>query len=244
MLVEPERVRIVLGPKENRHRPAIDPLFRSAAWAYGSRVVGVVLSGNLDDGSAGLLSIKECGGTTIVQDPAEALFSDMPVNALRNDRVDYRLKVGDISALWSDLAGRTVSNGPVHGPQRIETEIGFTKMKKDVEDMAEFGTPTAFACPSCHGALWEMQDGNLTRYRCHTGHAFSPESLLAEQSDAIEEALFSALRALEEKATALRRLATHYTKMPGLQRDYELRAVDADKSANSIRTLLRNSKES
>jgi two-component system chemotaxis response regulator CheB len=117
-------------------------------------------------------------------------------------------------------------------------------MKKEIEDMSELGgAPTAFACPSCHGALWELKDGNLTRYRCHTGHAFSPESLLAEQSDAVEEALYSALRALQEKATALRRLASHYTKMPELQRDYELRASEADKNADSIRTLLNGAKE-
>jgi two-component system chemotaxis response regulator CheB len=118
-------------------------------------------------------------------------------------------------------------------------------MNKDNENMSELGgTPTAFACPSCHGALWELQDGNLSRYRCHTGHAFSPESLLAEQSDAIEEALYSALRALQEKAVALRRLALHYTNLPDLQRDYELRAADADKSADSIRSLLNGGKES
>jgi two-component system chemotaxis response regulator CheB len=244
MLVEPHRVRLIIGPKENRHRPAIDPLFRSAAWAYGSRVVGVVLSGNLDDGSAGLLAIKACGGTTVVQEPSEALFPDMPINALKNDSVDHRLTVAEISRLLVDLANSVVSNAPVHAPKTIKTEIEFSKMKKEPEQMAELGTPTAFACPSCHGALWELQDDRLTRYRCHTGHAFSPESLLAEQSDAIEEALFSALRALEEKATALRRLATHYKRMPELQQDYEIRAAEADKSAESIRSLLNGGKES
>jgi hypothetical protein len=105
-------------------------------------------------------------------------------------------------------------------------------MNKDAEDMAEFGSPTAFACPSCNGALWEFHDGDLSRYRCHTGHAFSPESLLAEQSYAIEEALYSALRALEEKATALRRLAAQYARLPKLQSDYELRANETDKNAD------------
>jgi two-component system chemotaxis response regulator CheB len=118
-------------------------------------------------------------------------------------------------------------------------------MKKDIHDMSELGgAPTAFACPSCHGALWELQNGNLTRYRCHTGHAFSPESLLSEQSDAIEEALYSALRALREKAVALRRLAEHYGNMPDLQRDYELRAADAEESADSICDLLNGGKQS
>jgi two-component system chemotaxis response regulator CheB len=105
------------------------------------------------------------------------------------------------------------------------------------------GNPTAFACPSCHGALWELQNGNLTRYRCHTGHAFSPESLLAEQSDAIEQALYSALRALQEKGIALRRLAAHYANLPDLRRDYEARASAAETSAESIRRLLNGGRE-
>jgi two-component system chemotaxis response regulator CheB len=245
MLLEPGRVRIVFGPRENRHRPAVDPLFRSAAWAYRSRVVGVVLSGNLDDGTAGLSAIKACGGTAVVQDPAEALFPDMPANALRNVSVDHRLTIKQIAQLLIDLSNRPVAEAPEHVPSSIQTEVEFIKMNKEAEDMSELGgAPTAFACPSCHGALWELQNGSLTRYRCHTGHAFSPESLLEEQSESIEQALYSALRALQEKAVALRRLATHYTKMPELRCDYELRAADADKSADSIRALLNSEKES
>jgi two-component system, chemotaxis family, protein-glutamate methylesterase/glutaminase len=244
LLIEPGRVRIINGPKENRHRPAIDPLFRSAAWAYRSRVVAVVLSGNLDDGAAGLSAVKTCGGTTIVQEPDEALFPEMPINALKTGAVDHRLTIKEISELLIDLANRPASDAHRHVPKRIETEIEFSKMNKDAEDMAEFGSPTAFACPSCNGALWEFHDGDLSRYRCHTGHAFSPESLLAEQSYAIEEALYSALRALEEKATALRRLAAQYARLPKLQSDYELRANETDKSADSIRSLLNDRKES
>src|SRR5689334_11676330 len=231
--------------KKNRHRPAVDPLFRSAAWAYHSRVVGVVLSGNLDDGTAGLSAIKACGGMAVVQDPAEALFSDMPFNALRNVAVDHQLTIKQIARLLNDLANRTTPDASDHVSSPIQTEVEFIKMTKEAEDMSQLGgNPTAFACPSCHGALWELQNGNLTRYRCHTGHAFSPESLLAEQSDAIEQALYSAFRALREKATALRRLAARFDNMPELQRDYELRANDAEKSADSIRDLLNGGKES
>ena len=117
-------------------------------------------------------------------------------------------------------------------------------MTKEIDDMSDLGgAPTSFACPSCHGALWELKDGKLTRYRCQTGHAFSPESLLAEQSDAIEQALYSAFRALREKAVALRRLAAHYSNMPELQRDYEIRAGEAETSAESIRGLLNGGRE-
>jgi two-component system, chemotaxis family, protein-glutamate methylesterase/glutaminase len=243
MLLEAGRVRIIYGPKENRHRPAIDPLFRSAALAYCSRVVGVVLSGNLDDGTAGLLAIKAYGGTTVVQDPAEASFPGMPENALKNVSIDHQLSIDEIAELVIDLANRPVSDAPDHPPPSVQTEVEFSKMERDIDNMSELGgAPTAFACPSCHGALWEFQNGKLTRYRCHTGHAFSPESLLAEQSDAIEQALYSALRALREKATALRRLAGNYARLPRLQRDYELRASDVEKSADSIRSLLNGAK--
>jgi hypothetical protein len=148
-----------------------------------------------------LSAIKACGGTTVVQDPAEALFPDMPLNALKNAPVDHQLMLREIAELLMDLANSPAPDGPEDVSPRIQTEVEFSKMNKDNENMSELGgTPTAFACPSCHGALWELQDGNLSRYRCHTGHAFSPESLLAEQSDAIEEALYSALRALTGKS--------------------------------------------
>ena len=207
MLIEPNRVRIISAREKIVIARQSILFFRSAAWAYRTRVIGVLLSGNLDDGTAGLSAIKSCGGTTIIQDPDEALFPDMPSNALKNGIVDHRLTIKEIAELLIELATRPASDAPERMPKRIATEIEFTKNYNDTENMAELGTPTAFAFPSCHGALWELQDGNLTRYRCHTGHAFSPESLLAEQSDAVEEALYSALRALEEKATALRRLA-------------------------------------
>ena len=127
MLVEPGRVRVIYGPKENRHRPAVDPLFRSAAAAYRSRVVGVVLSGNLDDGSAGLAAIKACGGTTVVQDPREAMFPAMPANALKNAIVDHRLTIQKIAELLSDLASRPVADAAGVAPPAIETEVGFLK---------------------------------------------------------------------------------------------------------------------
>jgi len=231
-------------PKKTAIGPRLIRCSAPPAWAYRSWVVAVVLSGNLDDSAAGLSAVKTCGGTTIVQEPDEALFPAMPINALKTGTVDHRLTIKEISELLIDLANRPASDSHRNVPKRIETEIEFSKMNKDAEDMTEFGSPTAFACPSCHGALWEFHDGDLSRYRCHTGHAFSPESMLAEQSYAIEEALYSALRALEEKATALRRLAAQYARLPKLQSDYELRANETDKNADSIRSLLKDLKES
>jgi len=240
MLIERDHVRIVRGPKENRHRPSVDPLFRSAAWAYGPRVVGIVLSGTMDDGAAGLWAIKTCGGVTVVQDPAEALYTGMPTSALTTARIDYCLPVDRIAVLLSELASRPVSGTmPAHGLERLKTETEFTTLDKDLSDMDELGDPTVFTCPSCQGTLWEIKDGDMLRYRCHTGHAFSVDSLLAEQSEAAETALYSALRALEEKAAALRRVADRFSdRFPELHARYQHEAGDLDESANVLRQLL------
>jgi two-component system chemotaxis response regulator CheB len=243
MLLEEGTIRIIRGPKENRHRPAIDPLFRSAAWVYGPRVVGVVLSGALDDGTAGLWAIKTCGGVTIVQDPAEAIQPDMPRNALDNVEVDHCLKLDAIGPLLNDLAAQPVRQPNTHTHKEINVENGFTTMENDIKDMNQLGHPSAFTCPSCRGALWELREGQLVRYRCHTGHAFSSESLLAEQSEAIEDALFSAVRALEEKATAMRSLAGRFTgRLPRQESEYKEKAQALDQSADVIRDLIANQK--
>lgn len=240
LLVEPDQVRVVRGPRENRHRPAIDPLFRSAAWAYGPRVVGVILTGYLDDGSAGLWAIKTCGGTTIIQDPAEALYSDMPENAALAVDVDYTLGISEIAPLLVRLAREPIdSHREFVRPAGMKTEIEFAKMDRDITDMSSIGKLSPFTCPTCRGALWELKDGDILRYRCHTGHAFSKESLLSEQSVAIEDALYSALRAVEEKATALRRLGErHAGRSDRLMLDYQRKASELDSTAELLRSLL------
>jgi two-component system chemotaxis response regulator CheB len=239
LLLEHGRLRVVRGPRENRHRPAVDPLFRSAAWAYGPRVVGVVLTGYLDDGTAGLWAIKSCGGTTVVQDPADAEYPDMPSNALMHNRIDHRLPLADIAALLVELARQPVNGSPAAPAPGIAEEIDFANMEGEMKDVARLGNLTPFTCPSCQGALWEMDEGGHLRYRCHTGHAFSQGTLQVEQTIAMEESLYSALRAVEEKAAALRRLAERWPdSMPGVRQDYERRARDLDGSAEVLRTML------
>jgi len=195
-------VRLSRGPKENRHRPALDPLFRSAASAYGPRATGIVLSGTLDDGAAGLRAIKACRGTTMVQDPDEAKHPGMPQNALLNAQIDYCATIEKLASLIIELAANAINNPddyevPAH--VRIETEFAF--MERDMRDMKSLGPPAEFVCPTCHGSLTELHDGEMTRYRCHTGHAFSIESLLADQNQEVESALYAALRAIDENAT-------------------------------------------
>ena len=240
LLVERDRVRVVRGPRENRHRPSVDPLFRSAAWTYGPRVVGVVLSGTLDDGAAGLWAIKTCGGVTVVQDPAEAAYTGMPTSALMTVRVDYCLSVERMALLLDELANRSIKGDiPSHGPENLEIETKFASLEGDMKDMSRLGDPSAFTCPTCHGALWELKDGDMLRYRCHTGHAFSTDSLLAEQTETAEKAIYSALRALEEKAAALRRISDKFSdRFPELHARYRHEAGELDQSADTIRQLL------
>src|SRR5262245_54852825 len=150
MLVENDKVRVVRGPPENRHRPAIDPLFRSAAWAYGPRVVGVILSGYLDDGTAGLWAVKSCGGIAVVQDPLDAVHPDMPRNAALEIDVDYSLPVAEIAPLLVRLSREKIEAGDFPRPESLKTEIEFAKMHRDITDMSSLGNLSAFTCPTCH----------------------------------------------------------------------------------------------
>ena len=209
LLVDRDVVRVVRGPKENRHRPAIDPLMRTAARAYGPRCVGVVLSGSLDDGTAGLLAIKQRGGVAVVQDPDEALYDSMPRSALAHVAVDHCSRLADMGRLLARLASQTAASEALFPvPEQMEREARIAFMDSaELQSNDHPGTPSPFACPECGGVLWETNDGDLTRFRCRVGHAFSPESVLAQQSEQLEEALWVALRALEERASLSRRLS-------------------------------------
>jgi two-component system, chemotaxis family, protein-glutamate methylesterase/glutaminase len=210
LLLEDDQVRVKRGPRENGHRPAVDPLFRTAARSFGPRVVGVVLSGTLDDGTAGLVAIKQRSGLTVVQDPREALYTGMPLSALEAVAVDYSLPVSQIAGLLERLA-REPFPEPVRvspSPERIQTESQIAAFDMDaIEDEDRPGQPSVFACPDCGGTLWELHDGDLTRFRCRVGHAWTANGLLAEQSNGIETALWSALRALEERAVLCSRIS-------------------------------------
>lgn len=209
LLLERGRMCVVHGPKENRHRPAIDPLFRSAAYAYSNHVVGVVLTGALDDGTAGLQTIKQYGGITVVQDPKEALYPSMPLNALMHVNIDYTLPLAEISPLLQHLAQTPVEKERSAAmPEHTEKEIKSAAMDRlSAQAIRQTGTPSVFSCPECGGVLWEIHDGDLLRFRCRVGHAFSIESVLAGQSEALENALWVALKTLEEQADLSRRIA-------------------------------------
>jgi two-component system, chemotaxis family, protein-glutamate methylesterase/glutaminase len=217
LTLERGRIRMLRGPRENRHRPAIDPLFRTAAREYNSRVIGLVLSGQDDDGSAGLYAVKQRGGVAIVQDPREAAAKEMPRRALEYASPHYILRTEDIAPNLVRLAtgdqdetvmSKTNPNheGPSKKAKSVANERPDANLTVAYFDEGE-GTPSVFACPECHGTLWELKDKKLVRFRCRVGHSYGMESLARELSDSSETALWAAMRALEEKAAMQRRLA-------------------------------------
>jgi two-component system, chemotaxis family, protein-glutamate methylesterase/glutaminase len=209
LLVKNGYVTLARGPKENGHRPGIDPLFRSAARVYGNRVIGVILTGTLDDGTAGLQAIKMRGGITVVQSPEDAMYSGMPLSAIEHVDVDYIKPVKEIADLLVRLTQETISDDTAPAIDTINREADMAELDKNAleDENGRPGTPSAFACPECGGTLWEIHDSDLIRFRCRTGHAFSAQTLLAEQAEALEEALWIALRALEENASLANRMA-------------------------------------
>jgi two-component system, chemotaxis family, protein-glutamate methylesterase/glutaminase len=242
MLLEPGRVRLTRGPRENGHRPAVDPLFRTAARASGPRVVGVVLSGTLDDGTAGLAAIKQRGGVTVVQDPDEALYPGMPRSALEVVAVDHTLPVASIAELLARLAHEPAEDpASLPPPNDLIRESQMAAFNLDaIEDENRPGHPSAFACPDCSGTLWELTEGDLIRFRCRVGHAWSANGLVAEQSESIETALWTALRALEERASLCTRVAERM-RARGLAISAERfleQAVDSRKRAAILRQVL------
>lgn len=242
LLIADGTITLGKGPRENGFRPAADPLFRSAARAYGQRVVGVVLSGGMDDGSLGLQAIKQHGGVAIVQDPDEAMYPSMPESAMRNVEVDHVLRVSEMPQALVQLS----ANGRHLGGNRMKHAKNQSGDSAVVADMSTAnhlkGPPSAFICPECGGSLWELEQGNMLHYRCHVGHAYTAESLVAGQDGAVEEALWTALRTLEETAALRRRLAddARSKQLSHVAVGYEERAQQFQQRAGLIRKVLLN----
>lgn len=243
LLVENGTVRVWHGPKENHTRPAIDPLFRSAAAAYGERVVGVVLSGTLRDGTAGLIAIKEKGGLSVTQDPHDALFPGMPENAIKYDHVDYSLTAVEIASLLGDLTGGQAVPVESNGKRDVKHDKSVKQMVVSDWDQAatkaiasskaaqirgeRAGEPSVYSCPECGGVLWQMDEGEVLILRCHVGHIYNAETMLAIQTEIAEAALWVAARILADQGVLNRQLAarerergsdatvTHFEKAAG-----------------------------
>ena len=233
-LVSRQHMHVVAGPRENGFRPAIDPLFRSESRAYGPRAIGVILSGMLDDGTAGLLSIKRHGGLAVVQDPDEAVAPSMPRSAIAYVDVDYMVSMAKMGPLLGRLArelGRRkedmiVDAEPAFGdPGSLDGEGGKADM------------PTRFTCPECHGVLSELHEGTFLRFRYQIGHQYSPQSALALQATATPRALSSALTSVNERGLLLRRLAREADERHDhlASRRFEARAREAEARENEMR---------
>lgn len=212
LIIEDGKVMLSRGPKENRHRPSLDPLFRSAARAYGRQVIGIVLTGSLDDGTVGLQTVKRAGGITIVQDPQDAFCPDMPRSAMEHVKPDYVVPLTQIPALLAELVPQQVAAGSGNGAgkeKQIAKEVKYAEADMAaIEDDARPGNPSQFACPECGGVLWETEDEGMLRFRCRVGHAYTAQSLDAEQRETIEGALWAAIRGLEESASLAKQLAS------------------------------------
>jgi two-component system chemotaxis response regulator CheB len=224
LLLRPGSVEVVRGPKENGHRPAVDALFRTASAAYGPRVIGVVLSGYQDCGTAGMLSIKARGGLSVVQAPETALAPDMPKSVLERMPVDYVARPGELASLLMRLTSELA--GPSAEPAQAVRQI----------EGATAGTPAPVVCPVCQGVLSEAQTGEFEYFRCHVGHAFSMESLIREQSEGLERALWAAVRALEESAALSQRLSS--SEKSELRHRFKEKAFTQAQQAEQIRHIL------
>ena len=200
-------LHVTKGAQENRSRPGIDPLFRSAAVAFGNRVTGIILTGYLDDGTSGLIAIQRCGGTCIVQDPNEADYPDMPKNALNQLKADYCVPIAEMGSILSKLVARKpAKQKAIPGDIKREAIIA-ERVLSDLASVNSLGEQVPFNCPGCGGVLWKMAKGSQLRYRCHTGHAYTAEALLAEQTKKIEETMWTALRMFEERKNLLTTLS-------------------------------------
>ncbi|AFZ68615.1 chemotaxis protein CheB [Deinococcus peraridilitoris] len=228
LLIEGEQVGMKRGPKENRFRPSVDALFRSAAYTGGVDVIGVVLSGVLDDGTSGLWTIKRLGGLALVQDPAEAQFGAMPEAALQHVEVDEVAPARELAGVLSHLLCTRAESSSARGAEVVMNEEERQRLEMEVQlaegkharwlELFSFAEPSSYACPECHGVLHRFQEGSLTRFRCHTGHAYTLNALLSEMTGAISEQLFQALRATNESVLLLGQLARQAREQHDAQR--------------------------
>lgn len=237
LLVGDGTVQLGQGPRENMVRPAVDPLFRSAALSYGPRVIAVVLSGMLDDGAAGLAAVKRCGGLTLVQDPADAQADEMPLAALDAGTVDYRAPASKLARVLAQLT-KEPAPPPVPVPGDIALEVQIAAGRPSTTEMiAQIAVPVPLSCPSCSGVLSEIAEPSRLRFRCQIGHGYTADALGKEQEAAIAEAVGVALRVLEERHTLLVKMAADAKRrrQDGSAQQYKERAADYRRQADTIR---------
>ncbi|MDB5844147.1 MAG: CheB methylesterase [Polaromonas sp.] len=237
LMATPQGIRLSRGPKEGRSRPSVDVLFRSAATAFGPRVIGVILSGALDDGTAGLWAVKDHQGVALVQAPDEAMQPSMPQSAIAHVQVDLVGTVEALAARVGELMGTAAPEGmkTANTQLALENHIAMegNALKAGVMDL---GKVSKYTCPDCHGVLVQIEEGPIVRFRCHTGHAFSLKSLMAQVNEAIDSGLWATLRAVEERVMLLRQMA-QLAQASGASGDAARLRQEADESEKRIQPL-------
>jgi two-component system chemotaxis response regulator CheB len=208
LMVEDGFLYINQGAPENRYRPSIDVLFRSTAVAYNNRVIAVILTGMLEDGTSGTIAVKRCGGVAIVQNPDDAQFSSMPTSVVNSLHVDYHSDLADIASVIHQVLDSPLPE-PIEVPKEIEIEANITRrMMSDIDVMTSIADRSDFVCPDCGGGLWSVRDEPTHRYRCHTGHVYTEKLLQEIQDERIEESIWVSIRMLEEKVNLMKVMAS------------------------------------
>lgn len=244
LLIEEDHILVKKGPKENRFRPSVDALFRSAAYTYKNGVIGVILTGMLDDGTSGMWAINQMKGITIVQDPLDALYQSMPQNVLEHVNVDYIVPLAYIPELLIGLTTIEMEEIPIDedkNKELMKMEIDIAAQQNGFErGIIQMGEPSSLTCPECGGGLTSLTEGKITRYRCHTGHAYSSESLLAEVSETAEVKVWQAIRSLEERIMLLEKSADR-SKESGnenVAENFIQKAEKTREATNLLRTFI------
>lgn len=241
LLEETNRLRLGHGPRENNSRPAIDPMFRSIAACCGHRAIGVLLTGTLNDGASGLAALQNSGALTVVQDPKDALYAEMPLQALRRLRPDHIAPLARLPALLTALVQQPAKS-PIAMSRELAYEIAIAQgAASDMAGVERLGERSVFTCPDCNGVLWEMKDGNLLRFRCHIGHAFTESVLNLALDDELRRALGSALRTLEERRALMSKMEhqAHARGSPTLANNWAQKADEFEREATVIRESIR-----
>ena len=244
LLVKKDRILLGRGPQENRWRPSIDVLFRSAAAAYSTRAIGVVLTGLLDDGATGMLDIQRSGGTCIVQDPNEAEYPDMPLSVLNNMEVEYCIPLAKMGEVISSITKTTPEEKPAPDDVIIESQIA-ERVVVDYENVRQLGEKSIYACPDCGGGLWNISkggegQGKMDRYRCHIGHSYSEKDLVTKQEEVFESTLWTALRIMEERKTLLKKMEEDHVKrgFSTLAKSYKEKADNIQGHVDKMKEVL------
>jgi two-component system chemotaxis response regulator CheB len=245
LIIESGRLRLGSGPRENNARPALDPLFRSAALCCGQRCVGAVLTGTLGDGASGLKALKQSGGITVVQDPSDAAYAEMPTTALLRSQPNHVVGLAGMPALFEKLVREPAGEAkPVASGLQYEVDVASGGLGS-MHEMDRIGHRSVLACPDCHGIMWEINEGELVRYRCHVGHAYTAEIMSVALDENLKRAFGSALRALAERIALARKLEAQARESgrTGLAASWASKAHEFEAEANIIRDSVQRTDE-